>query len=327
MNGRLEKEQKLQNRIEEKLKGQPEILRTYYTYLRANKKAFSSIDVYLNYVISFMKFVTHNSYDENFYKVNIESIEKYLISMETSRKVDGTIKRINTDIQAARWSGLKNFYDFLVKRGYYVSNPIDKTSRPSTTNNEHNVTYLTRQEIKKIMDGVDKNPYKITAARDKTIIGLGLATGLRAGAIIGLNIEDIDFDNNVIHVIEKRNKVRNIEIGEQTAELLRDWIAVRGRAFKDVDTNALFISQKHNRISPDAINNMIQKYTKEAGIAKHITAHKLRSSSATNLAAAGVSIQAIAKQLGHSNIAITQRYVDVLKEEKEKTIKVLDNLF
>ena len=47
MNGRLEKEQKLQNRIEEKLKGQPEILRTYYTYLRANKKAFSSIDVYL----------------------------------------------------------------------------------------------------------------------------------------------------------------------------------------------------------------------------------------------------------------------------------------
>ena len=72
---------------------------------------------------------------------------------------------------------------------------------------------------------------------------------------------------------------------------------------------------------------MIKKYTAEAGINKHITPHKCRSSAATNLAASGVSIQAIAKQLGHSNISVTQRYVDVLSEEQAKTVKVLDNLF
>lgn len=327
MNGRLEKEQKLQQKIENKLMDKPNILRAYYTYLRASKKAFSSIDVYLNYVIGFMNFMNRGATNEYFYKAGVEDIESYLISMETSMQRDGSVKRINTDIQAARWSGLKSFYDFLVKRGYMDSNPIEQTSRPSTSNNEHAVTYLTKQEIRKIMTCIDKNPSHLMKARDKAIVGLGLGTGLRVSALVGINLEDIDWENGVIHVIEKRNRVRDIPIGNNTQELLQAWIKERNMAFGDISTTALFVSRKHNRLSGDSVADLLTKYAQQAGISKNITPHKLRSSCGTNLAASGVSIQAIAKQLGHRNIAITQRYVDVLKDEQDKSLKVLDNLF
>ena len=177
------------------------------------------------------------------------------------------------------------------------------------------------------MNQIDKNSSQVVALRDRTIVALALSTGMRVGAITNLNISDINFEEHIINVIEKGNKIRQISIGDNIVALLQDWVSMREKVFTDIDTNALFVSQKKCRITSKAVGDMIKRYTASAGINKHITPHKFRSSAATNLAAAGVSIQAIAKQLGHSNVSVTQRYLDVLKEEKEKTVKVLDNLF
>jgi site-specific recombinase XerD len=74
------------------------------------------------------------------------------------------------------------------------------------------------------------------------------------------------------------------------------------------------------------VEHLITKYAKDAGIKKHITPHKMRSSAATNLAAMGVNIQTIASMLGHENITTTQRYVAVLNEEKKNAVNALDKL-
>lgn len=326
MNGRLEKELLAEKKMQNKLKTLPKIFSEYYIYLRAAKKTYTTIDVYINYVIHFAKFFGGGDICENFYKeVGTSDIEGYIISLET-KEVNGQLQRVGSDIQCARWSGLNTFFEFLVKRGFLTANPVAKTTRPKNTS-EHTVTYLTRAEIKRIMSKIDKNPSAIMKIRDKTIVSLALSTGMRVGAIVNLNVEDLNFDEQAISVIEKGNKSRQISIGENTVQLLKDWVKIRNRTFSDVNSNALFISQMKVRITSKAVGAMIKKYTTEAGINKHITPHKCRSSAATNLAASGVSIQAIAKQLGHSNIAVTQRYVDVLKEEKDKTVKVLDNLF
>lgn len=326
MNGRLEKELLAEKKMQEKLKTLPKIFTEYYVYLRAAKKTYTTIDVYVNYVIHFANFLSDGNIKENFYKkVGTSEIENYLISLET-RETNGQLVRIGSDIQCARWSGLSTFFDFLVKRGHLTINPVAKTTRPKK-NTEHTVTYLTKVEIKKIMNAIDKNSSVVKRVRDKTIVALALSTGMRVGAITNLNISDINFEEQTVSVIEKGNKSRKITLGENIIVLLQDWIKVRNETFANVDTNALFISQKNVRITSKAVGDMIKKYTEAAGINKHITPHKCRSSAATNLAAAGVSIQAIAKQLGHSNISVTQRYVDVLKEENDKTIKVLDNLF
>lgn len=325
--GRLEKELQAETRMKEMLKGLPEIFSEFYYSMRASKKSYTTMTVYIRYVKNFMDFITDDKPSNDFYKtVTPTKIEEYLISLET-REVGGKTVRTGDSIQATRWSALNTFFDFLVnKKEYLLKNPMAKTDRP-TINTEHKVTYLTENEIAKLMAAIDKNPDRLMAHRDRTIISLFLATGLRVGALININIEDIDFDNNVIHVIEKRQKVRDIPFGERTKDVLTSWIKTRNREFADVDNTALFLSQKKNRISDDAIANMIKKYASDAGIKKHITPHKMRSSVATNLAKKGTNIQTIANMLGHANIQTTLKYTAVLDEEKGKAVNSLDKLF
>ena len=325
--GRLEKELKAEARMTTALEGLPKIFSEFYYSMRASKKSYTTMEVYIRYIKHFMDFATHGESDDEFYKkVTATDVEQYLISLET-REVNGKIVRTGDGIQAARWSALNTFFDFLVnKKEYIVKNPVAKTDRP-TINTEHKVTYLTEDEIAKLFEAVDKNPDRIMSYRDRTIISLFLATGLRIGALININIEDIDFDNNVIHVIEKRQKVRNIQFGQRTSEVLKSWIATRNKEFADVDTTALFVSQKKNRISDDAVSSMIKKYAADAGIKKHITPHKMRSTVATNLAKKGTNIQTIKEIMGHENVQTTLVYTAVLDEEKNKAVNVIDNLF
>lgn len=325
--GRLEKELQAEKKMKAMLKELPDVFSEFYYSMRASKKSYTTMTVYIRYVKNFMDFITEDKPSNDFYKkVTGSDIEQYLISLET-REVNGRVIRTGDSIQATRWSALNTFFDFLVnKKEYLNKNPMAKTDRP-TINTEHKVTYLTEDEIAALMKAIDKNPDRLMAHRDQTIISLFLATGLRVGALININIEDIDFDNNVIHVIEKRQKVRDIPFGDRTSKVLKSWIEARNKVFKDVDNTALFVSQKKNRISVDAISDMIKKYADDAGIKKHITPHKMRSSVATNLAKKGTNIQTIANMLGHQNIATTQRYVAVLDEEKNRAVKSLDNLF
>ena len=325
MNGRLEKELLAEQKMQEKLKELPKIFSEYYVYLRAAKKTYTTIGTYMNYVIHFAKYLGNNKIDNVFYKdVTTSDIEGYIISLET-KEVNGQLQRVGSDIQCARWSGLNTFFDFCAKRGYLIENPVAKTTRPKNTE-EHEVTYLTKQEIKRIMRAIDKNVSYIMRIRDKTIMTLALSTGMRVGAIVNLNVEDINFDENIIDVIEKGNKHRGISIGENTAQLLQDWIIVRNKEFSDLNTNALFISRKNVRITSKAVGDMIKRYTDAAGINKHITPHKCRSSAATNLAAAGVDIQTIGHMLGHRSTNTTLRYISVLDEKKKEATGILDKL-
>ena len=185
---------------------------------------------------------------------------------------------------------------------------------------------LNKTEINKLLKAVEHNPNKVIAARDKALFSLAIATGMRASAIVNINKEDIIWDDNIIKVIEKRQKVREIPIGENIMGVLKEWISVRDIAFGDFDGTALFISQKNGRLSPDAANDALKKYCSEAGIQKKITLHKLRSSAATSLAAAKVDIQTIGNILGHRSTATTLRYVAVLDENKKNAVGILDNL-
>lgn len=326
MNGRLEKEILAQKYMEDKLKDLPEIFKNYYLYLRAAKKTYSTIKVYMNGIIRFAKFVEGDKITNGFYKnVKPETIEEFLISLETTTK-NGQITRMGTDAQCTYWSYLNAFFEFLAKRDYIKENVVTKTSRPKNTD-EHQTVYLDKREIKKLMSAVNNNKDKVTRLRDATLIELGIKTGLRCSALINIDLPDINFDENYIQVVEKGSKTRKIGIGENTKSMLVEWIKVRQQNFPNANTSALFVSQKNNRLSPSAANDMLKKYAKAAGITKKVTMHKLRSSAATNLAAAGVSIQAIANQLGHSSTVVTQRYISVLSEEKKRTVDVLDNLF
>ena len=326
MNGRLEKEFQCYKKIEAKIYDKPEIIKNYYTSLRANRKSYTSIYVYITNLLHFVRFLYGDNVDKDFYKnTSVSDIERYFISLET-RIVDGEEKRVGDDVLQQRWSSLRNFYDFLVKRGYRNNNPINSIDRPSNQT-EHKVVYLTKAELNKLFKAIDENPSLFMSTRDKAVISLGLSTGMRVSAIVNINIDDIDFSNNVIKVIEKRKKVREISIGDNTKQQLQKWINIRNEIFPDIETDALFVSQKKSRLSTLAANDALKRYCEKAGINKHITMHKLRSSAACTLAKNNIPVKAIAQQLGHSSIKTTMRYLDVFNEDIEKSKNILDNLF
>ena len=153
---------------------------------------------------------------------------------------------------------------------------------------------------------------------------MGISTGLRVSAITQINLEDIDFQNNIINVIEKGNKYRTIYFGDNLKTKLSLWMNDREKYYSDVDTNALFISRKKNRISVSAVEDLLQKYTHN--INKKITPHKLRATCATNLYKKTRDIYLVANQLGHANIATTKIYTDIDNESKLKAVEILDNI-
>lgn len=323
--GRLEKETKFYEKMRVKLHGMPKILDEYCTSMRANRKAYTTVGVYINNVLHFANFVCGGKIPDDFYKnITPGDVESYMISLETRETKDG-IKRTGDDILQARWSSLNTFFEWLIQRGYIEKNPIKVVSRPKN-NTEHKVSYLTKTEINKLFRAIDREPNRVVSMRDKTVISLALATGLRVSALSNINIDDVDFENGIINVIEKRQKIRGIDIGDNMKSMLRDWIKVRNEKFAYVNSPALFISQKNTRLSGDAISDALTKYCNEAGI-KRITPHKLRASAACALAKAGVPVKAIAKQLGHSNTQVTMRYIDVFEEDSERAKGILDNLF
>ena len=155
---------------------------------------------------------------------------------------------------------------------------------------------------------------------------IGISTGMRVGALTQINIEDIDFKNNTIHVIEKGNKERYLPFGTNTRNILSAWLLDRKTYFDEVETNALFISQWRRRLTEEGVRKFMKKYADGIN-GKHITPHKMRSSAATNMVKSGVDIQTVANILGHQSVTTTQRYAAVLEENKQKATEALDKLF
>ena len=322
MTGRLEKETAFYAKLDEKLKGAPPVMREFCNWMRANRMSYNTIKDYTNKVLHFIRFV--NLGDDFYKKVTIEDVEAYMISLQT-RQTSSGLQRTGDDILQGRWSALNTFFNWLLNKNYIIENPIIKVNRPKNET-EHKVVYLNKQEIGKLIKATENNRSQILALRDKTLISLALATGLRISALTNIDIQDIDFENSVIKVIEKRQKIREIPIGENTLNLLKEWIKERNNFFVGVDSDALFLSTHKNRMSYDAAENCLTRCCKIAGI-KRITPHKLRTSSACALAEKNIPVKAIAQRLGHTRIETTMRYIDVFNEDAQRATGVLDNLF
>lgn len=323
-NGRLEKEIRELNRINLKVKKLPRVIQDYFYYMQAADKSYTTIRAYINYIIGFMDYYTNGNKCEDFYKnITSSTINEYMSSIRYRNGSHGQVIKTGSSIRAARWSALNDFFGFLQTNNLIDSNPMEKTFRPNDKN-EKNVTYLTKNEIKKCMNEICKNSPEKFVNRDICIFSLGISTGLRVSAITQINIDDIDFDNNTIHVIEKGNKYRVINFGDNLKEKILAWIDDRDTYYHDIDTNALFISRKRNRISVSAVEDMIERYTQ--CLNKHITPHKLRATCATNLYKQTGDIYMVANQLGHANISTTKIYTEIDSESKKKAANILDSL-
>lgn len=323
MNGRVEQENKAREAMSRKLEELPEIFTAFYDWMDAREKTHTTMRNYINHVVEFMEFCTNGKKDAKFYeKVTEIKIEKYMTSMRR-KVVDGKEVEMGDDIRAAKWSSLNTFFKFLSQRKYISSNPMLLTERPKNRTS-HTVTYMTPKEIESVFRRINDEARQMFKARDICIMAMGLGTGLRVSAIVNINIEDIDFAANTIRVVEKGRKTRDIRFADNLRSLMLIWMKDRELFFDGEETGPLFLSQMKGRMSVDSVEHLVKKYTSH--LPKNITPHKMRSSAAMNLHAAGTDILTIASILGHENVTTTQRYVRAFEEDKKIATSELDKL-
>lgn len=324
MNGRLEKEIKAKDLMQKKLSALPDIFTEFYYYLDAEGKSYTTLNNYINHNIDFMNYINANCSEGTFYAgVKASHVNQYMASIR-HKESNGDVVRTGDEIRAARWTSINTFFKFLKSNDYITENPLDKTNRPKIKT-EHKVTYLNKKETNLVLKEVKKRASKKKLSRDLCLISLALSTGLRVSAITQINIDDINFENNTIKVIEKGDKTRYINFGDNLKELIKNCINDRETSFANITTDALFVSQWGTRMTPQAVRDLVAKYTTVVK-GKHITPHKLRASTAMNLYGAGVDILTIASILGHENVTTTQRYTQSYDEKKANAAKILDEL-
>lgn len=324
MNGRVEIENKIQKKIEEKIQKLPRIFEAFYNYLESDGKSYGTCERYIDYVYDFMKYVSKDESAEYFYKnASVADVRAYISSLRRRTEKGEEIKN-GDSIQAARWSALNTFYNFLVLDDYMETSPMAKTKRPKDKSNKE-IVYLEREEIKQILDKIRAEENNKFMNRDLAIVILGISTGLRVGALVQINIADIDFKTNTIKVWEKGGKERAIKFGNNTRAILSQWIMDRETYFEALETNALFISQWRDRITTEGLRKVLKKYTKD--LDKHITPHSLRKSCATQAYMSGADIRTIANMLGHNSTSTTLKYAAAVDSKRDEMVENLDKMF
>lgn len=324
MSGRHEKEMVFESRTNEKLKNAPSVLTEYYYSLIGAGKSYATTYNYINYIVSFLQFTFGDNCEDDFYlKVRPVHINKYISSLRT-RTVNGETKRTSDSIRTVHWSALNSFFQFLIPE-YIKENPVANTQRPKMKDNPH-VTYLTSEEVANMLNNVELRANEKMKNRDLCLLKIGFNTGLRVSAIVQIDIDDIDFKHNRIKVTEKGDYDNYVMFGDNLKEQLLLWLNDRKKYFGDYTTNALFVSQKGNRMSTLRVNELVSKYA-EGATDKHVTPHVMRHSCATNLYEKTGDIYLCAKQLNHKNVSTTQRYAEISNSRQKEAANILDNLF
>jgi len=217
--------------------------------------------------------------------------------------------------QAHQISVLKSFYKYLLIEGKIDSNPVANISFPKKWKNIPK--YLTIREVELLLDAPDQS--KILGMRDKTMLELMYATGLRISETVSLTLEQVFFDEGFLRIRGKGNKERLVPFNEKAKDLLQEYIkSTLPRLNKNQTSQFLFLNRSGKNLTRQGVWKIIKKYGLIAGISKTITPHILRHSFATHLLEMGADLRSIQMMLGHVNISTTEIYTYVAKDKVKK---------
>ena len=228
-----------------------------------------------------------------------DSIKTYLESLKENGKAVSTVSR--------NLASLRSFYQYLHKTKYVTEDPTVNLESPKIERKPPKV--LTADQVELLLEQpkcVDLKGY-----RDKAMLELVYATGIRVTELISLNIEDINLENGYIKC-SSRTKQRIIPIGNLAINALKDYIdKSREVLLKSEDDTALFVNMNGQRLTRQGFWKIIKQYKAQANIDVDITPHTLRHSFAVHLLENGAELRAIQEMLGHSDISSTQVYAQI----------------
>lgn len=285
----------------------------------------------------FFEFITTtNSSYKNFsirdFKINILEqikpidIEEFLEYLSYYKS--DTREYINSSTGKKRkLTTLRSFYNYYYKKEIIETNPTILVDIPKIKSKE--IIRLDADEVANLLDAVEsgekltekqKTYHNKTKSRDLAIITLLLGTGIRVSECVGLDVEDVDFNNDGIKIVRKGGNEAVIYFGDEVRDSLEDYLIER----EDIITqkgqeDALFLSIQKRRISVRAVENLVKKYSSQITSLKTITPHKLRSTYGTSLYQATGDIYLVADVLGHSDVNTTKKHYAAIEDSRRRS--------
>lgn len=230
------------------------------------------------------------------------TIVEYLLHLQRQGKATATIAR--------RLAALKAFYQFLVRENYLEQDPTVNLESPRLEKRLPKV--LTIREVETLLAQPDSS----TAAglRDRAMLELLYATGIRVSELVSLNHSDVNLDLAYIRCLGKGSKERIVPLGSMAVKGVRDYLQNgRPRLIRDRNEEALFVNHHGRRLTRQGFWKIVKKYAEDARIDKEITPHTLRHSFATHLLENGADLRSVQEMLGHADISTTQIYTHITK--------------
>ena len=252
--------------------------------------------------------------EPNLNQIDHITIREWLSSLHTAHKKKTSIAR--------KLAALRTFFQFLVREGVLEQNPAKLVATPRLE--KKLPVHLSIEDAVRFIETPDQETN--LGKRDRAILELLYATGVRVAELTKLNLHDIDFRNKLLRVTGKRRKERIVPFGDPALQALKGYLDVRDSFLQqaplaDRDSRALVLNYQGTRITTRSVGRMVEKYIRQCAGIHDISPHALRHSFATHLLDSGADLRDIQELLGHARLSSTQIYTHV---SMEKLIEVYD---
>lgn len=275
-----------------------------FAYFMTNDrhKAQNTIQSYKRDVSQYITYLGNNGITD-ITKTTKTTILTYLLNLQNQGKASSTVSRT--------LASLRSFYTFVGEKGVDMQDPTQNLEAPHVEKKLPQI--LTTSEVERLMEQPKCTDEK--GCRDKAMLELLYATGIRVSELINLELQDVNLSVGFVRCVS-HNKERIIPMGNLAKEALRDYIEnARDEMVKNSDEAALFVNCNGVRLSRQGFWKIIKQYQRQAGIATDITPHTLRHSFAAHLLENGADLKSIQEMLGHADISSTQVYSHLMKSK------------
>lgn len=273
-----------------------EIMVDYLDYIKTEKKLKNNtLEAYIRDIDQFKEYLNKNNIVD-IRDTNKTLIITYLMNLQKMGKATSTISR--------NLASIRCFFQYLLNNSMVEDDPTLNLKSPKTEKKIPAI--LTTEEVNILLSQPTGKDFK--GARDKAMLELIYATGLKVSEIISLSMQDIDLELGLLHVKDNNSNQRIIPIGSVAVEAILNYITIYRPESEDLQEKPLFINCSGTKLTRQGFWKVIKQYTKKSKIDKIITPHTLRHSFAVHLLENGADIKTVQEMLGHSDISTTNIY-------------------
>lgn len=287
---------------------------SFLNYLAVEKGfATNTIDAYHNDLSQLAEFASREAGKRNIMpswaSFKRQDMLSYLLDLKERNYATSTIAR--------KVAAAKSLFSFLVAENQINSSPMENINSPKVGKPLPDAISI--GQVRQLIEQPTKSSAP-EAKRDRAMLELLYASGMRVSELVSLSLNDIDVKGGSVRCFGKGNKERLIPIYQQAANIVEEYITQHRPHLVHNDTEkALFVNQRGDRLTRQGFWQILKAYAKSAGLGNQVTPHTLRHSFATHMLSGGADLRSVQELLGHANISTTQIYTHLTSEHIRRT--------